>query len=91
MLYVELVGSERLNIGKRPSAEIVRNYHNYLLEDMSDLFYEYRGKEIFKADADEIHRRIEYLETSYHAIVGRTFGIMFNTHGNKLNITLYPL
>jgi hypothetical protein len=89
-MQIELKGMERLHIGSRPPAEIRRNYHNYLLEDMSELFWEYRLK-VSDADYDEIRSRVEYLEHNYHKILGRVFGIMFNTKNDRLDMLLYPI
>lgn len=90
-MFVELIGAERLNIGRRTTADIKKNYQHYLLEDMSALFAEYNGKPLFKDDSDEIGRRVDYLEGKYHAIVGRVFGIMFHTRHGRLDMLLYPL
>lgn len=89
-MQIELTGMERLHIGSRTPSEIRRNYHNYLLEDMSQLFREYRDK-VSDADYDEIKRRVEYLEHGYHIILGRVFGIMFNTKHDRLDMLLYPI
>lgn len=91
MLCVELIGAQHLNVGRLTQAEVRRDYHRYLLEDMSVLFAEYKSRPVYKDDSDEIGRRIAYLEQTYHSIVGRTFGIMFNTHSGFLDMLLYPI
>lgn len=88
---IELVGVERLHIGRLTDAEIQRDYHRYVIEDMSELFYEYRNRQLGEKDVQEIERRVKFLEDSYHKIGGRIFGIMFNTHGGYLDMLLYPL
>ncbi len=90
-MFVELVGVERLNIGSRSHSDIRQNYQTYLLEDMSKLFREYNGKPIFKDDAEESTRRVDYLEWHYHAIVGKAFGILVNTRHGRLDMLLYQL
>lgn len=89
-MLIELIGAEKLHIGSRTPAEIRRNYHNYLLEDMSVLFSEYRLK-VTEEDYDEIKRRVDYLEFRYHSLLGRVFGITFNTKYDRLDMLLYPL
>ena len=88
---IELVGVEQLHIGKLTPAEIKRDYHRYLIEDVSSLFYEYRNRQVVTDEVQEIKRRVEFLEEAYHSINGRTFGIMFNTHGGYLDMLIYPL
>lgn len=91
MSRYELVGVERLHIGKLTHMEIRLNYHKYLIEDMSALFREYRDRQLTTIDTAEIGRRVNFLEQTYQEIVGRTFGIIHNTNEGYLDMLLYPL
>lgn len=88
---IELTNADRLNIGSLSDSQISRDYHQFLLEDMTTLFREYRNVQVTKHEEDEIRRRVDYLEFNYHRIVGRTFGIMFKVRSGWLDMLLYPL